>query len=133
MTAVKPPPDFVVRLGQVVIGREELSNALNASLDRYGQSRHDASIYAQISLSGDASEWRDVAQFLDKMGPRIKSLIDQGAIGSACIDFAVSPGAGTLAKFFIVPAEIAEKAGRHLVDVEVSIYMSGQDDSNVRS
>jgi hypothetical protein len=133
MTLINPPPDFVIRLGHVVIDRDALANALEAKLDRYELSRDGSSTYAQISLDRDANDWQEIGQFLDKVGPRIKGLIDQGAAGSACIDFAVAPGEGTYAKFVTVPASVAKKAGRHSIDIEVSVYPFGQKDGDAPS
>jgi hypothetical protein len=128
MTVRNPPPDFVIRLGDVVIERLELAKALESELDRYGRSRDGSSNYAQISLPGDASEWQKIAQFLDEVGPRIKALIDQRLVGSASIDFAVRVKEGTWAQCFTVPATVAEKAGRHSIEIELSVYRAEETD-----
>ena len=105
-----------------------MNDGRSVTPDSSRRSRDGSSNNAQISLAGGANEWREIAQFVDTVGPRIKGLIDQGSVGSACIDFALSPGDGTYAKYFTVPATVAEKAGRHSIDVEVSVYMFGQKD-----
>src|SRR4051812_42505629 len=100
MAISEPPPDFVIRFGDVVIEQSALAKALETELDRYGPSRRGSSNYAQISLPGDASDWQEVVRFLDKVGPRIKGLIDQGSVGLACVDFAISLRQGIYAKYF---------------------------------
>jgi hypothetical protein len=97
----------------VVIDRDALANALEAKLDRYERTRDGSSTHAQIGLARDANDWQEIGQFLDKVGPCIRGLIDQGSVGSACIDFAVSRSEGTYAKFLTVPACVAEKAGHY--------------------
>jgi hypothetical protein len=122
MAVKNPPPDFVIRFHDVVIDRSELEKALASELDRYERSRDGLSNYAQMSLSGGASEWQKVTQFLDAAGPRVKALVDRRLVGSACIDFAVPVKEDSWAQFFSVPAPVAERAGRNSIEIEVSIY-----------
>jgi hypothetical protein len=133
MAVSNPPADFVIRLGNVTIDQNGIERALEAPIDRYSRSRDGATNYAQLSLSNGACEWQEVVRFLEVIGPRIKRLIEQGAVGFACIDFAVYPPEGTQAKFFTLPASVSERAGRNLIDVEVSIYAAGQEEEQVRS
>jgi hypothetical protein len=124
MTASDPPPDFVIRLGDVTINHQKLVDALGQELDRYEESKKGSSRFAQISMQSDAEEWSSVVSFIADVGPRIKALIDHNLIGSACIDFAVLVRRDAFTRYFTVPAVVAEKAGLHSIDVEVSVYLS---------
>jgi hypothetical protein len=124
MTIANPPPDFVIRLGDVKVDRQTLIASVGQEVDRYERSQPDPSQYAQISMQRVAEDWEAVAAFVAGVGPRIKALIDRKLVGSACIDFAVLVKPGTYANFFTVPAAVAEKAGMHLIDIEASIYMA---------
>jgi len=120
----KPPPEFVVRLGDVVLNRQELEGTLGVALDRYEPSRNSSQHYAQISLAQDADQWNAIVAFLEKIGPRIADLLRHQMVGSACMDFAIY---ATTEKFSIstsIPANVAELAGRYLIDIEMSFYPS---------
>jgi hypothetical protein len=127
MSVKNPPPEFVIRFGNVEMGQDELAKALGVKLDRYGASRQGSSQYAQISMNSDAIHWTEVAAFLDTVGATIKSLIDQHLIGSACIDFAVYAPTDTASISSTVPAEVALLAGQHQIEIETSVYLSDSD------
>jgi hypothetical protein len=124
MALTNPPPDFVIRLSDVRVDRTTLVDALGQDLDRYERSKRDPSQYAQISMPSEAEDWKAVAAYIAEVGPRMKTLIDRKLVGSACIDFAVSVKKGIFAKFFTVPAAVAERAGMNLIDIETSIYLT---------
>jgi hypothetical protein len=121
MTVSDPPPDFVIRLGDVTIDQQKLADALGQELDRYEKSKDGLSWFAQISMQSDAEEWVSVVSFIADVGPRIKTLIDHNLVGSACIDFAVLVRRDAFTRYFTVPAVLAEKAGLHSIDVEMSV------------
>jgi hypothetical protein len=106
---------------------------LGQELDRYEKTKDGSSWFAQISMPGDAEEWAAVASFIAGVGPRIRALIDHKLIGSACIDFAVVVRRDAFTRYFTVPATVAEKAGLHLIDVEMSVYLTDDANSNARS
>jgi hypothetical protein len=133
VTVSDPPPDAVIRLDNVAIDRQRLFEALGQELDRYEKSRDGSSWLAQISLPSDSEEWSAVASYITDVGPRIKDLIDHKLIGSACIDFAVMVRRDSFTRYFTVPAAVAQKAGLNSIDVEMSVYLTDEDNLNVRS
>lgn len=128
MTVKNPPPEFVIRFGDVALDRHELKNALGIELDRYEPSRDGLSHYAQISMNGDVGQWSLIADFLDAVGPRIKDLIDRKLIGSVAMDFAIHFPDNIYAISPTVPATVAFRAGLNLIDIEMSVYRSQSDD-----
>ena len=125
----KPPPEFVIRLGDVALNRDELESTIGVGLDRYEPSRKGTKHFAQISLSDTASPWPAVVEFLEKVGPRIADLIRHRMIGSASIDFAIYAKAEAFT-FVTVPAQVAALAGQNLIDVEMSFYPGAPEDQS---
>jgi hypothetical protein len=122
MNAKTRPPMFVIRFGEVAIDKEELTGALEIELDRYEPTRDGSSRYAQISMSNDAKAWPEVVEFLETVGPRIKSLIELRLIGSASIDFAIKFPSDAATISSRIPATVAKHAGLNKIDIETSIY-----------
>ena len=118
-----PVPEFVIRLADVALSREELESTIGVGLDRYEPSRRGTSHYAQVSLSDTVVQWPAVVEFLERVAPRIADLISHRIVGSASIDFAIYAKAETLLHSVKVPAQVASLAGQNLISLEMSFYL----------
>lgn len=125
MSPERESPDFVIRMADVRLGRREMELALGVPLDRHEPSRAGSLHYAQISLDHDGDRaWSSVAAFLESVGPKVRALIERGAIGSASMDMAIHFPDNMAALSSMLPAHIALLAGQNLIDVEVSVYLT---------
>lgn len=124
MSATSGVPDFVLRLADVAIDRTALENALRTRLERYEPSRHGPLCYAQVSPDAGGASWSSVAAWLESIAPRLKELIEQRQVGSAVMDLVVLVPDNAVARSMTLPAHIALLAGRNLIDIEFSAYLS---------
>lgn len=126
MDAEMPAPDFVIRLLDVAVDRIALATALGVDVDRYEPSRGSLLSYAQVSMDGEF-QWSSIADFLEKVGPRIRELIHQRMVGSAIMDVAIHFPSDKIAVSSKMPARIALLIGQNLIDLETSIYSTSSD------
>lgn len=118
----EPAPEIVIRLSNIAVDQAALEARLGIALDRYEPSPHGPLFYAQLVMHDDTGNWHAMADFLKQVGPKIAALVDDLAIGSATIDFAVFMADDHVTKSLRIPARIAVLAGENQIDIETSVY-----------
>lgn len=117
-------PDFVVRFSDVTLDQQALEQALRARLARYERARRGDLHYAQLNPPFSSATWAIVADWLEGIGPLVKSLIEQRLVASATLDFHIALPDDGIACSVTLPAGVALLVGRNLIDVEFSTYLT---------
>jgi hypothetical protein len=123
------PFAVILRLSDVVLSKKELEAALGTKIYRYEAARagslHDAHIDVMDgdidALAADGL-WAEIADGIGRVGPAIRKLKQNRAIGRASLDLAVSfPDASWLVSYGL-PSHVAKVVGQHDIDIEFSVY-----------
>jgi len=122
------PFSAILRFSDVTASQAVLESALGGSLDRYEPAREGSLQYAQFDIAVGNNVWGAIADCIQRIGPRISALREDGLIGSAAIDLAVSFDENKAAVFVKLPSHAAETVGRYGIDIEFSMYMTGDDE-----
>ncbi|MDQ0471644.1 hypothetical protein [Labrys wisconsinensis] len=118
----------VLRLGDVALLRPALEAELGLALDRYEPARQGPLHHAQASFELETEGWTALAAWLGQVGPPLRRLRERSAVGSAALDLAIAFRQGAVAASALIPATVAEAAGRHGIDLELSVYLTSDED-----
>ena len=111
----------VLRLSGFRFSQVELETLLETAVERYSL---DGDGYAQIAIEGGELSWQTIDLFLERYGPALKILGDNGGVRSVCLDLAYEFNEGLALASYTVPARTAVLAGSRNVDLMFSAYLS---------
>lgn len=116
-----------LRLSDTAIARPALEAALGTALARYEPTRTGSLYYAQVDLPIEEDIWDVIARWVKRLGPPLSKLRQEGLIGSACVDLAVSFVDDQMSLSVVMPSYAAEIIGSYGVDIEFSVYAISDD------
>jgi hypothetical protein len=111
-----------LRIGNVTVSQQALERALGVKLDRYGLQRSGELHFAQFNFPDGDDVWKFIIEFFKNCGFSMVKLLQDGAIGQSCVDFAFEFTRDWYTLSVEIPSDVAETIGRSGVDIEVSIY-----------
>jgi hypothetical protein len=119
------PFAIVLRFGKVTLPVAELEARLDTEMDRYERERNQLYYYAQINIDNDHEPWNAAYQAIERFGPEMQKLLLDGDVGEISLDVALDflPNVAVMTRS--IPSRIAEIVGRFGIDIDVSIYVSG--------
>jgi hypothetical protein len=119
----------VLRISDVTMTEASLEAALKMKLDRFEPARSGSLNYAQLSVPIEGG-WTKIVDWIQTIGPQLSLLRDKGLVGPASIDLAIPFYAHLASTSIEVPSYAAESAGRHGIDLEITVCLTNEDRGN---
>jgi hypothetical protein len=126
--ASSQPFSAILRFSDVAASQAALESALGSSLDRYEPAREGPLHYAQFDIAVGNNGWEAITDCIQRIGPQMAALRQDGLIGSTTIDLAVSFDENKATLFVKLPSHAAETVGRYGIDIEFSVYRTADDE-----
>ena len=120
----RQPLSIVIRIPDVILSRSDLEAALGRPLDRYKQTRDNASTFAQINIPDDQDRWAAALDCVQSISARIQRLVSENLIGSSQMDIAVAFPSSAVMRSLEIPARLVAAAGEAGLDINISVYLT---------